>query len=192
MFRAGSRLDDDAGRGERALRAGLCCERYLRRLGPDRHRQALRQQLERGVGETRRRRASIPSIDAVSGTETATFWPACLILRPPGHERTWSMLTRGPAPAACHHRARERERESRPEPGSEEQPLRLAKVRKRADRAAAVRVHLEVEVRMDPVRVAGVADVADRLARRDLRSALQPLRERDARARTCPGCRSPT
>ena len=47
------------------------------------------------------------------------------------------------------------------------------------DRGAAVRMHLEVEVRMDPVRVAGVADVADRLAGEHLRPGLQPLREGD-------------
>ena len=127
--RVRSGLDDDAGRGERALRAGLRRERHLRRLGPDRHRQPLRQQLERREGETRRGVDVIPSIDAVSGTETATFWPACLILRPPGHERTWSMLSREVLPGRRHDRAGERERERRPEPGREEQPLRLAQVR---------------------------------------------------------------
>ena len=41
-------------------------------------------------------------------------------------------------------------------------------------------MHLEVEMGMDPVRVAGVADVGDHLSRRDLGAALQPLRVGDA------------
>ena len=45
------------------------------------------------------------------------------------------------------------------------------------DRPAAVRVHLEVEVRLDPVRVARVADEADELARRGrARPCLSPGR----------------
>ena len=59
------RLDDDAGGGERALLAGLGGERHLRRLRPDRDRQALRQQLERGE----RRAPGGLSNDAVSGTD---------------------------------------------------------------------------------------------------------------------------
>jgi hypothetical protein len=53
-------------------------------------------------------------------------------------------------------------------------------VRERVHGRAVVRVHLEVEVRLDPVGVAGVADEADRLSRGDPRAALQPRRERDA------------
>ena len=60
---------------------------------------ALRQELERGEREPRRA-TSIPSSDAVSGTDTPTFWPVCLILRPPGHERTCSRLSWRSSPAA--------------------------------------------------------------------------------------------
>ena len=31
---------------------------------------------------------------------TPTFWPDCLTLRPPGHERTWSTLSCRSSPAA--------------------------------------------------------------------------------------------
>jgi hypothetical protein len=46
---------------------------------------------------------------------------------------------------------------------------------------SVVRVHLEVEVRMDPVRVARVADVPDLLTGLHPRPVLEPLRVRDAR-----------
>ena len=52
----------------------------------------------------------------------------------------------------------------------DEQVRRLLQERERVDGLAAVRVHLEMQVRVDAVRVAGVADVADRLAGVDVRS----------------------
>ena len=74
-------LDDDAGGGQRAVRAGLCGERHLRRLRPDVTGKPFvsRSSAENAspMGE------SIPSSDAVSGTDTPTFWPYCLTLRPP-------------------------------------------------------------------------------------------------------------
>ena len=54
-----------------------------------------------------------------------------------------------------------------PRLGREQQPARLAAgTGYGLDGRAAARVHLEVQVRVDPVRVARVADVADRLRRR--------------------------
>jgi hypothetical protein len=47
-------------------------------------------------------------------------------------------------------------------------------------------MELEVEVRLDPVGIAGVADETDRLTRGDTRAALQPGRERGARCAASP------
>ncbi len=67
-----------------------------------------------------------------------------------------------------------------PAVGREEQPARLLQEAVRAHRAAAVGVHLEVEVGVDAVRVARVAVEGDHLAGSDLRAVLEPLRIGDA------------
>ena len=79
-----------------------------------------------------------------------------------------------------HDLARQGEREDRSLGGVEEQPLRDPEVRIRCDRRAAARVHLEMEVRTDPVRVARIADESDRLAREHALPVLEAPRERHA------------
>ena len=71
------------------------------------------------------------------------------------------------------------ERERRAARRPEEQVLAALQPRVRVDRPLAAGVQLEVQVRVRPVRVARVADVAHRLAGRDLRAVLQPLRVGD-------------
>ena len=72
----------------------------------------------------------------------------------------------------------------------EQQVRRPLQPRVRIDRRAAARVQLEVQVRVDSVRVARVAHVADRLAgHAPSRRSSAPSRTRSPR-RTCRGCRS--
>ena len=79
-----------------------------------------------------------------------------------------------------HDLARQGEREDRSRGGVEEQPLRDPELRIGVDRRAAARVHLEMEVRADPVRVARVADESDRLTREHALPVLEASRKRDA------------
>ena len=75
-----------------------------------------------------------------------------------------------------HHGAVELERERLAFRRSEEQVLCGLEIRVTVDCLATAGMHLEVQVGVDSVRVAGVPNEADRLAGRDLRPVLQPRR----------------
>ena len=97
----------------------------------------------------------------------------------PGDARSVFTRTRSRLGARRDHRRGHRQRERRAGRDVEEHPARGQQALVRVRRPAAVRMHLEVEVRVDPVRVARVADEPDRLPGLDARAALQALRERD-------------
>src|SRR5205814_4483172 len=78
----------------------------------------------------------------------------------------------------CGDRSAQVERERGSAAGREQQVLAALQPRIRVDPLAAVGVQLEVEMCRAPVRVAGVADVAEHLAGGNLRAVLQTLRVR--------------
>ena len=96
-----------------------------------------------------------------------------------GYDRSELTRTRSDSAPGRDDRRRHRERVRRAERRVEEHPAGGDEVAVRVRRAAAVRVKLEVEVRVDPVRVSRVADEADQLPGLDPGAALQPFRERD-------------
>ena len=85
------------------------------------------------------------------------------------------------AAAGRHRDALQPERDGLPRPGGqrEQEPGRVVQVRERVDVGAVLRMHLEVEV-VGALGVAGVAVVADLLARLDPGPVLEPVRVGDA------------